>query len=46
VRLAARRHGLLVEVAGDLFVQREGFLALLQPRVVPPLPAPSPSQAA
>ena len=41
VRLAARRHGLLVAVLNDLFVDRGAFLALLQPKPVPPTPAPS-----
>jgi hypothetical protein len=47
VRKLARRHGLLVEVLGDQFVAREPFLALLQPRPVPPAPSPNqPDRAA
>jgi hypothetical protein len=46
VRRVARQHSLVIAVLTDLFVHREGFLALLQPRPVPPTPAPSPDQAA
>jgi hypothetical protein len=35
VRKLARRHGLLVEVMGDQFIDRDRFLELLKPRVVP-----------
>jgi hypothetical protein len=44
VRRVARQHGLVIAVLNDLFVNRAGFLALLTPRPVPPLPAPTPDQ--
>ena len=46
LRRVAKQHGLVIAVLTDLFVHREGFLALLQPRPVPPASAPSPDQAA
>jgi hypothetical protein len=46
VRRVARQHGLLIEVLGDMFVHEAGFRALLVPKVVPPLPAPTSDRAA
>jgi hypothetical protein len=40
------RAGALARVAGRLYVDRERALAVLQPRPVPPTPAPSTSRAA
>ena len=47
LRRVAKQHGLVIAVLTDLFVHREGFLALLQPRPVPPAPSPNqPDRAA
>jgi hypothetical protein len=46
VRRIARRHGLLVEVMGDFFIDRAAFLELLKPRPVAPTSAASSNHAA